>query len=396
MSENKMRQEIHQAMDTCLSGVQPDSFLVQRVLKNEKTTEKRKPSRSLAIAAGLALVAAAVVLIAGNVLPIWPDTRNAAQVADSPANTAQENTAGIVGQSFELGSVTFTVLEQYADPYAAMVTVRVSLPEGEKGLLNADALQTIDPETADRLGVYRGMTWVTAAKQLNLPLYRIRVMLFDTAQDLSLYGSNRVEEQEDGSVTVYTAAFLDGDAGDLPETVALWLTAWQVDTDDPSNLMNRQSQRIEVPLRFETVSASASYAIPDGQAGSTRVMYNDWDDAHQQTVTHEARMTFTPTAAQANLTPAGLYVKVEYRVAEEITLSPDAYTTGLKAEIIGADGEVLPAGLIRALPMDISAWPMVSFTCMVDADSIPETMTFRLQNLVKGQFETVLETELTK
>ena len=60
--------------------------------------------------------------------------------------------------------------------------------------------------------------------------------------------------------------------------------------------------------------------------------------------------------------------------------------------LIGADGEALPGEGIYTFPMDDTAWPVVTFTAMIKADSIPDTMTFRLQ----GQFGTVFEVKLAK
>ena len=107
-------------------------------------------------------------------------------------------------------------------------------------------------------------------------------------------------------------------------------------------------------------------------------------------------MTFTPMAAQADLTPAGVYVEVECQVAEEIAFSSDGHLTGLRTKVIGEDGEVLPAGPIEGYRIDVHAWPTVTFTCMIDANSIPDTMNFQLLNLVNGQYETVLDVELKK
>ena len=92
-----------------------------------------------------------------------------------------------------------------------------------------------------------------------------------------------------------------------------------------------------------------------------------------------------------------MFVKVECRVAEEdierglfFNLSPS------QVQILGADGEALPGDMMYTFPMDDTAWPVVTFTAMIKADSIPDTMTFRLQNLLPGKRETVIEVELVK
>ncbi len=418
MNENHMRREIRTAMDVCLSGVQPDAFLMQHVLKNGNKAVNKRPSRTLAVAAGLALAAAAVAIIVGNMLPIWPDTRNAAQVADTssasraPVTTEQqapldperyetvsqpESRADIVGRCFELGGVTFTVLEQYADPYAAKIVLNVSLPDGEAGILcPVNRTGTIFPDVADRLGVSHGITWAQAAKQLDLPLYLVRVMLFDPVNDSAKPGLSRSEENGDGSETFYAAAFLNRGDGSLPQSIRLRLMAAEADTDDLTIQTNPQSRDIVVPLRFEQISETRRYTIPDGQAGSSRFRYNDWDGESLQPVTHEVRMTFTPIAAQADLTPAGVYVKVECRVAEEDIERGLNFGLGAAAQvqILGADGEALPSDRIFAFPMDDTAWPTVTFTGMIEADSIPDVMTFQLLNYANGRREAVLEIEL--
>ena len=309
-----------------------------------------------------------------------------------------ENPVDMVGQSYELGGVTFTVLEQYADPYAAMVTLRAGMSEGEAGILSRyESTSTISAETADRLGVSQGITWAQAAKELDLPLYGVRALLYDPANSSNTPGLTRNEENSDGSVTIHATAFLTGDAGNLAESVKLRLMALKTDTENPSNQAERETKDITVPLHFETISETQRYTIPEGQTGSSRFRYDDWDEKSQRTVTHEVRLTFTPVAARADLTPAGVYVKVECRVAEENIERGLNFGLGMAStRILGTDGDVLPGDLTysfpMAFPMDDSAWPMVTFTHMIDADSIPEAMTFELLN----RNEAVLHVELKK
>jgi hypothetical protein len=93
-----------------------------------------------------------------------------------------------------------------------------------------------------------------------------------------------------------------------------------------------------------------------------------------------------------------VYVKVECRVAEEDIERGLNFGLGAaaKVQLLGADGEALPCDLIYAFPMDDTAWPTVTFTCMADVDSIPDVMTFELLNYVSGYREAVLEVELKK
>ena len=319
-------------------------------------------------------------------------------LSDDDAVSQAENPTDLVGQRFEVGHITFTVLEQYADPYAAMITLRAGMSEGEAGILSRyESTSTISAETADRLGVSQGITWAQAAKELDLPLYGVRALFSDPANNSNTPGLSRNEENSDGSVTIHATAFLTGDAGNLAESVKLRLMALKTDTENPSNQAERETKDITVPLHFETISETQRYTIPEGQTGSSRFRYDDWDEKIQRTVTHEVRLTFTPVAARADLTPAGVYVKVECRVAEENIERGLNFGLGMAStRILGADGDVLPGDLTyrfpMAFPMDDSAWPMVTFTHMIDADSIPEEMTFELLN----RNETVLHLELKR
>ena len=319
-------------------------------------------------------------------------------LSDDDAVSQAENPADLVGQRFEVGHITFTVLEQYADPYAATMVLRASLPEGEPGILcPVNTTATIDSDVADRLGVSHEITWAQAAKQLDLPLYRVGIWLFDPANDFKWPGCSQSVENSDGSETFYAAAFLNRADGKLPQAVTLRLMAAEINPDDPSNQRNSLSRSIAVPLRFEPIAETQRYTIPEGQTGSSRFRYDDWDEKSQRFVTREVRLTFTPVAARADLTPAGVYVNVECRVAEENIERGLNFGLGMAStRILGADGDVLPGDLTyrfpMAFPMDDSAWPMVTFTHMIDADSIPEEMTFELLN----RNETVLHLELKR
>ena len=79
MTDDRMRQGIQQAMDTCLSGVQPDPFLTERILKGETTKMKRKISFA-AILVTLIVLLATVALAVGIYEWIKPAMDNAASV----------------------------------------------------------------------------------------------------------------------------------------------------------------------------------------------------------------------------------------------------------------------------------------------------------------------------
>ncbi len=79
MSDDRMRQSILQAMDVCLSGIQPDPFLTQRILKGETTKMKKRISFA-AILVTMIILITTVALAVGIYEWIKPTMDDAATV----------------------------------------------------------------------------------------------------------------------------------------------------------------------------------------------------------------------------------------------------------------------------------------------------------------------------
>ena len=120
-------------------------------------------------------------------------------------------------ESKTLGGIIFTPHELYADKNIVMAAVEARLPEGEKGLVCGDdpfgiigANQDNGKAVAEKLGIDPMITWVEAAKQLNVPLYSAEALL---DVPLEYYGSEMMSDpmfNEDGSLTYFSVQPLNG------------------------------------------------------------------------------------------------------------------------------------------------------------------------------------------
>ena len=152
-----------------------------RSVKEEEPV-KKFTFRTALIAACIIVATMAVAMAAGSIFG-WNDFFSKDYGTTIP-KTAQEIMTATEPVTWQEGDVIFTVRERYSDSRLALISVEARLAEGVEGILAGDdfteaigAYGENSAAVAKRLGVEPEMTWVEAAKKLNLPLYSVRATL---------------------------------------------------------------------------------------------------------------------------------------------------------------------------------------------------------------------------
>ena len=432
MNDDQMRREIREAMDSCLSGVRPDPFLKQHVLEGKNTAGRGRRPRTLAAAAALLTVAAALVLLVGSMPPVWPDARKTAPVTEGAAAApdhygwkeylaeearppllpaVREILDGTQERIYTLSppagttqecpfAVRFAVQEQYADPYTAIISVHVTLREGDEGFLCPEqADRPIDPAAAEHLGVSEELSWQEASEQLNLPMYRIWVGM-DAAEALfrdrgalpACAADYRCHE--DGSLTFLVTGYLYGLPDSDRYSVPLHLAVQPYRSGIPiyDSVSGYLFTEIALPFRIEAVSGTRGYGFPDNQTVRLKAGMLRGDNGTEQARNAEADLTCHLVRVQADLTPAGLYVRAEFAAEEGNGAVP---LPGPTAAAYSTEGLPLPAGLNDQMPIHDAASSTVTFACMINTDTFPESMVFELHSQGTDGDETILSVPLT-
>lgn len=448
MNDSRMREIIRSAMDTCLSGVQPDALVTQHAVNRANAASKGTRARRWIPVASLALAAA--VIVAASLFPAWLDARSATQAADaaspSPALFAAAQQSPVAPdqygweeylaenghppildafreildntqeQAFNMEipndpqrrSLVFTLREQYADPYIAIAAIHVSLPEGESGILCARTSEDdpIDPAAADSLGVSRELSWLGAAEQLNCPLYSSVWADLDATQEIprlnfSVSSNYAVRYHEDGSITIFSIAYLYGmpDKETTSASLALYLGARPMNMGIPAydDAVRYVSASEAIAFSIEPVSATRGYAYTGDPSMPMSARFAQWDAAAEDYSFEDRDLTLRLTGVRADQTPAGIYVTAGFR-AEETIYGGHRILDSSRIRVTPAawneEYDPLPAGLDISIPADGSKFPSVTFTRMINMADFPESMIFELQEPGPDDSTTILSIPL--
>lgn len=191
-----------------------------RSVKEEK--EMKKASfRVVLIAALIILSLTAVGLAAGKVAG-WSEFYNEYHGAGvGMPDGVYEQMQVREDLSWQVGPLTFTATELLTDGHIAISAIHVRTTDGSAALINGENVaDPTDPirangkngcDYAARLGVSDDATWLEAAQQLNLPLYRVSA---DHDMSHPLYKGDMMIDvliNEDGSLTYYCMSMLETD-----------------------------------------------------------------------------------------------------------------------------------------------------------------------------------------
>lgn len=186
----------------------------------EKKEMKRASFRVVLIAALIIMSLTAVAFAAGNMLG-WSDFYGRWHGSTGVPEGVYEQMQVTEDLSWEVGPLTFTATELLTDGHIAISAIHVRTTDGSAALINGENVaDPTDPIRANgengrayaaRLGVSENATWIEAAQQLNLPLYRVSA---DHSMTHPLYEGDMMIDvliNEDGSLTFYCMSMLKTD-----------------------------------------------------------------------------------------------------------------------------------------------------------------------------------------
>ncbi len=197
-------------------------------VKEEKEM-KRASFRVVLIAAMIILSMTAVAFAASGMLG-WRDFFGEWHSTTGVPEGVYEQMQVSEDYAWQVGPLTFTANELLTDGHIAISAIHVRTTDGSAALITgANVSDPADPIRANgdngrayaaRLGVSENTTWLEAAQQLNMPLYRVSA---DHSMSHPLYEGDMMIEalyNEDGSMTFFCMSMLDtervGDMLNLP------------------------------------------------------------------------------------------------------------------------------------------------------------------------------------
>ena len=361
-----MTDECHDKLTTALSG-----------LREEKPV-KRFTARTVLIAACIIVALMAVAYAAGRILG-WTDLYSEFYNITVP-DEAQQIMKDNGETSYVLGPATFTIGGLYCDGHMATVSANVRLAEGTKGLLCGESMDRMDEnedgiKLAKKLGVDPELSWSRAAKQLNLPLYSVRLAL-ELPDGVLADCMESYMVNEDGSLTYFTMGAFADTFKEEKLDCQVYLRVEEV-TDLPDDCDETISEYKDISIPLGKPLKTAEYAVPE----DVIVGYDD----------------YRLDAVRAELMPGGLYLIAALTDPDEdkepVAAKADAWNLASDLSFLDPDGEPYEYGLSLSSGMvGIDSWPQVEVNQMVPLTEIPETIRLHWSN----PEETTLELGLKK
>lgn len=263
---------------------------------------------------------------------------------------------------FSLGPVSYDVQELYCDGHIAMASTVIKMEDGGKALLLGEGFEPSDAlgangengaALAGQLGLSPSATWLDAAKELKLPLYRVRAIL-EVPEALS----DGVETEDplyndDGSLTYFSLCEMNGTAYGEKIACQLFLRLAEIDleTGDEQNV---SASREMLEIFLEAPGGQFDRKYEDISFGGFQL-----DTVHMEWM------------------PAGLYLFSTFTAQDGVT-QDQAYETLYRVDWVDENGVSFPRGLSLTESLDTGAWPAVTLKQMISVDAIPEHMSIRV------------------
>ena len=342
-----MTDECHDRLTTALSGLR------------EEQPVKRFTARTVLIAACIIVALMAVAYAAGQIFG-WDDFFSVFYDTKVP-RAALEILESTEEQSFVVGPATFTVQQLYADSHTALASVKVSMTDGSRALMTMSGNQ-YEPigasgengeKYAESLGLDPSTDWISAAEELNCPLYIMRGIL-DLAPEY--WGGEEMEDvlyDPDGSMTDYSMQMLESTKVGEELPLKFFLRVAEVDLQTGEEKEEVLIERPELSIRVSKPTDTVTYSLPEPYTVSG----------------------LTLDAVYGELTPAGLYLFTDFTAGEEADI--DAFDC---PQWFDAEGNEYPWGLNLSYGINVDNWPKVSMMGLISVDSIPEKLTMSMRD----------------
>lgn len=231
MNQLNLRNAFHDMPEDCRNALMHAANSIEEDVPVKKVT-----FRAVLIAALIIVTTTAVALAAGSLMG-WNDFyKNYSTNVTVPQASLVEMQKQ-QGFTCQLGPLTFETKDLITDGHTAMSSIHIRVTDGSPALLTGDPEATVGSlgesgeALAKRLGISPDMTWMEAAKKLNLPLYNVRAIL-DLYHEF-LKGDEFEDPMwnEDNSLVYFSSAALHSDKiGDELET-SFYLYAAEIDTE---------------------------------------------------------------------------------------------------------------------------------------------------------------------
>jgi hypothetical protein len=264
------------------------------------------------------------------------------------------------GQSWQVGPVTFTVRQQIADPKIVMTALEIRTTDGSTALMMpaGDISEPVGGFSSSsaverELGISSDSSWGEAAKQLDVPLYRVRGSL-ESENGSGLSIEDTVHESGD-RVVYYDMLQLQNDLDTLALRVRYNLTVDKLDPDTGEVTDSWTDGDHQAEIDVQPMLAEKTYSCPESSL--------------------QSRLRITDITAQQYVT--GVYVKIT--LAKDGDVSDDILKDLAGISFTDTYGDPYPAGmnltvLFRSDAEDWEKSSVFSLEFMLNTDHLPERM----------------------
>ena len=355
-----------------------------RSVKEEKNVKYVRFTFKTALIAALLIIAMTAVALAASGVLGWSDFLGAHFGEHVVPSTAVNAMNLEEKKSYEVGPLTFTVTQLMCDGHIAVSATDIRTTDGSPALLTSEpydpigAWGDVSAVVARRLGVDPDLTWIEAAKKLNLPLYNVRASL---ETDLAGSGMEDPLWDENNNISYFSMAYLELGKPEGTLKGELFLRVAPIDPETGEEV------EAERAVRREKIE------IPVSETLEEKVFRPE---------TPFALQGMALNAVYAEHTVAGLYLTAEWTVDEGVQkacadensrqdwlfeVNPDAENVGWHDET----GQPYPIGMSLSGSLDVDQWPNVLIGDMISVETMPHTLT-----MICGEQEIVLKQENTK
>ncbi|MBQ7519498.1 MAG: hypothetical protein IJU12_04195 [Clostridia bacterium] len=365
MDDVNLRNAFRPMPDACYDALMDAARSVR-----EEEKMKRTAFRTVLIVALILILTTAAALASGKIFG-WTDFFGSSYGTQVP-KAAQEIMQHTEKQeSKTLGGIIFTPHELYADKNIVMAAVEARLPEGEKGLVCGDdpfgiigANQDNGKAVAEKLGIDPMITWVEAAKQLNVPLYSAEALL---EVPLAYYGSEMMSDpmfNEDGSLTYFSVQPLNGKASGERFDCQLYLRVARINLENVDG-SSSESDYMDISIPLAVPTETVTY------------------DLKEDYLSYGMKLE----SVYGELTPAGLYLYADFTAQDDMTVEQYYEKGQVMPMWFDENGQPYPFGMNESYIMDTEEWPILHTMGLISVDSIPDTLVMALEddNLGSGE-----------
>lgn len=355
MTEHEVREKIVRTVDTCFSDLRGDPWLAQRIRNSAKGEMKVKKKLSFGLVLVIGLIAATMAVAIAAVRLGWIDYY-AEKWGVSVPTAAQEAMEASQSQSYQVGPMTFTYNQLLTDKRLVLSSAEIRMTDGSE-VLYADstnfyeAVDALSDTVLKKYGLEPGITWVDAAKQLNLPLYGVRALAEVAPEHDAGMAMEDALWNEDGSIVYFNMPFVNstGIQDELPATLYMAVHRYDPATDEVS--VNAWTERVETAIPIAPLLAEKTY-LPDGNA--------ELNGIKLQSVYAEQYAT-------------GIYLTATFTMPDG--MDADAATEALyRLTLLDGSGDALPTGLNLSGNALTDELPTARLEVMTSAEALPDSL----------------------